>query len=139
VITRYLLDTNICILIMRERPLVARPAIDPLPIGTAAMSVVTLGELRAGAERSVHPAGAHALVDALLATIPALDTTTEVARHYGQIRAHLAANGQIIGSNDLWTGAHALALGVTLVTSNLREFARIPDLRVEDWAAPDVP
>lgn len=136
-ITRYLLDTNICIMIMRERPLVARPAIDALSIGTAAMSVVTLGELRAGAERSVHPTGAHALIDALLATIPALDTTTEVAWHYGRIRAHLASGGQIIGNNDLWIGAHALALGVTIATSNVREFTRIPGLRVEDWAAPD--
>jgi tRNA(fMet)-specific endonuclease VapC len=103
------------------------------------MSVITLGELRVGAERSARRDEVHETIDALLHRIPAMGLTEEVARHYGQIRAHLAASGQIIGSNDLWIGAHALALDVTLVTSNIREFARIPDLRVEDWAAPDVP
>ena len=137
VITRYVLDTNICIKIIRDRPLVARPSIDGLPMGTVAMSVITLGELRVGAERSAHPSEAHALVDALLAAIPALDTTEEVAAHYGEIRAHQARTGRIIGRNDLWIGAHARALGATLVTSNVREFMHIPDLRVEDWAAPD--
>lgn len=137
VITRYILDTSICIKIITDRPLVSRPRIDGLSMGTVAMSVITLGELRIGAERSARTSQVHALVDALLVAIPALDTTQEVAAHYGEIRAHLARTGQIIGSNNLWTGAHARALGATLVTSNVREFMRIPDLRVEDWAAPD--
>lgn len=55
-----------------------------------------------------------------------------VAAHYGEIVAHLSGLGQMIGANDLWIGAHARALGVTLVTSNVREFRRIPGLRVED-------
>jgi tRNA(fMet)-specific endonuclease VapC len=61
-----------------------------------------------------------------------LDTTEVVAAHYGEIVAHLSGIGQMIGANDLWIGAHARALGVTLVTSNVREFRRIPGLRVED-------
>ncbi len=137
VITRYVLDTNICIRIIKDRPLVSRPRIDDLTMGTVAISVVSLGELRVGAERSARPSEGHALVDALLVAIPALDMTEEVAAHYGEIRAHLAQTGRIIGSNDLWIGAHARSVGATLLTSNVREFMRIPDLRVEDWAAPD--
>lgn len=137
VITRYVLDTSICIKIIRDRPLVSRPRIDGLTMGTVAMSVITLGELRVGAARSARTSEGHALVDALLVAIPALDLTEQVAAHYGEIRAHLARTGQIIGSNDLWIGAHARSVGATLVTSNVREFMRIPDLRVEDWAAPD--
>ena len=137
VITRYVLDTSICIKIIRDRPLVSRPRIDGLTMGTVAMSVITLGELRVGAARSARTSEGHALVDALLVAIPALDLTEQVAAHYGEIRAHLARTGQIIGSNDLWIGAHARSVGATLVTSNVREFMRIPDLRVEEWAAPD--
>ncbi len=137
VITRYVLDTIICIKIIRDRPLVSRPRIDGLTMGTVAMSVITLGELRVGAARSARTSEGHALVDALLVAIPALDLTEQVAAHYGEIRAHLARTGQIIGSNDLWIGAHARSVGATLVTSNVREFMRIPDLRVEEWAAPD--
>ena len=136
---RYLIDTNICIDVARRRYPRLSVRLASCEIGVIAMSVITLGELRVGAERSARRDEVHETIDALLHRIPAMGLTEEVARHYGQIRAHLAANGQIIGSNDLWIGAHALALGVTLVTSNIREFVRIPDLRVEDWAAPDVP
>ena len=137
VITRYVLDTIICIKIIRDRPLVSRPRIDGLTMGTVAMSVITLGELRVGAARSARTSEGHALVDALLVTIPAMDLTDDVAAHYGEIRAHLARTGQIIGSNDLWIGVHTRSVSATLMTSNVRGFMRIPDLRVEDWASPD--
>ncbi len=101
------------------------------------MSVMTFGELRVSAERSARTSEWHALVDALLVAIPAMDLTDDVAAHYGEIRAHLARTGQIIGSKDLWIGAHVRSVGATLMTSNVREFMRIPDLRVEDWASPD--
>ena len=66
-----------------------------------------------------------------------MDLTDDVAAHYGELRAHLARTGQIIGSNDLWIGVHTRSVGATLMTSNVRGFMRIPDLRVENWASPD--
>jgi predicted nucleic acid-binding protein len=65
------------------------------------------------------------------------DLTDDVDAHYGEIRAHLARTGQIIGSNDLWIGVHTRSVGATLMTSNVRGFMRIHDLRVENWASPD--
>ena len=135
--TRHVLDTSTCIKIIRDHPVVSRPLIDGLTVGTVAMSVMTFGELRVSAERSARTSEGHALVDALLVAIPAMDLTDDVAAHYGEIRAHLARTGQIIGSNDLWIGVHTRSVGATLMTSNVRGFMRIHDLRVENWASPD--
>ena len=62
------------------------------------------------------------------------DFPDEAAEHYGSIRAELKIRGQIIGSNDMLIAAHALYLGLTLVTNNIREFSRIPGLKLENWA-----
>jgi tRNA(fMet)-specific endonuclease VapC len=137
VTTRYVLDTSTCIKIIRDHPVVSRPRIDGLTMGTVAMSVMTFGELRVSAERSARTSEWDALVDVLLVAIPAPDLTDDVDAHYGEIRAHLARTGQIIGSNDLWIGVHTRSVGATLMTSNVRGFMRIPDLRVENWASPD--
>lgn len=99
------------------------------------MSVVTFGELRHGAEKSQERARALAVLTALAETISVLGLPAEAGAHYGQIRAALERSGQPIGNNDLWIAAHALAAGLTLISNNQREFARIAALAVENWAA----
>lgn len=130
---RYLLDTNICIYIAKRRPPEVLRRFEQLEVGEVAMSVVTLGELEFGAEKSRDPSAARRNLDLLLELIPALSLSPEVAGHYGRVRLELQRAGTPIGANDLWIAAHALATDLTLVTNNEREFARIGALKMENW------
>jgi tRNA(fMet)-specific endonuclease VapC len=128
----YLLDTNIISDIIRNpRGLAARriEEIDPKEICT---SVVVAAELRYGCAKK-GSSKLLAKVRAVLETIPVLPLDVPVDAHYGDIRSALEAAGQTIGLNDLLIGAHAYALGLTLVTGNVREFDRIPGLNIENW------
>lgn len=131
--TRYLLDTNICIYIARHQPPEVRERFARHSAGELAMSVITLGELRFGAEKSQSRDRALASLDALTRLIQIAALPEATAEHYGQIRAELQRLGQPIGNNDLWIAAHARAAGWTLVTNNEREFSRVPGLLVENW------
>jgi tRNA(fMet)-specific endonuclease VapC len=100
--------------------------------GDAAMSIVTLAELRFGVERT----GSQRLRSALAAMtgyLPVLPLEAPVDQTYARLRTHLQRTGQPIGPNDMWIAAHALSLGVTLVTRNIGEFQRVPGLAVENW------
>jgi tRNA(fMet)-specific endonuclease VapC len=97
-------------------------------------SVIVAGELRYGAARSTSRILADR-VEGLLAAITIAPIRPSVARRYATLRAHLASSGTPIGPNDLWIAAHALALGATVVTRNVREFRRVPHLAVERWTA----
>jgi tRNA(fMet)-specific endonuclease VapC len=101
------------------------------------MSVVTLGELRFGAELSQMLSQmrdrALASIESLARIITLAPLPEAAGEHYGQIRAELQKSGQIIGNNDLWLAAHARAQGWILVTNNEREFARVTGLQVENW------
>ncbi len=131
---RYLLDTNICIYIVRNRPPgIARRFTRLLP-GSVGMSLVTWGELRYGAEKSTRRAEALTALDRLSESIPVLEPDRNTAVHYGLVRAALERAGTPIGNNDLWIASHALSLGVTLVTNDTEEFRRVPRLRLENWA-----
>ncbi len=130
---RYLLDTNICIYIAKGRPLAVRHRFEQHAIQELAMSTITVGELRFGAEKSQSRSRALATIDELVQMIPPRALPMAAAEHYGHIRATLQQLGQPIGNNDLWLAAHALAEGWTLVTNNAREFARVPGLQVENW------
>ncbi|MDE0052501.1 MAG: type II toxin-antitoxin system VapC family toxin [Rhodospirillales bacterium] len=129
---RYLLDTN------AVSQLVSRPGgelaqrIAALEPGSVAISVVVAAELRYGVSRR----GSARLTERLEAVLSAIDVLPleePADQHYGAIRNDLERIGRPIGSNDLFIAAHARALGVTLVTNNVREFTRVPDLAVEDW------
>jgi len=98
------------------------------------MSVVSYGELRFGAEKSQSRERALATIDQLGALMVVQALPPAAGEFYGQIRAALAKKGRIIGSNDLWIAAHARANGLVLVTNNVREFARIDGLEVQNWA-----
>ncbi len=90
------------------------------------MSVVTLGDLRVGAERSLRGTEAHRIIGELLGLIPAVAPPEAPTNQHGEVRAHPTRTGQIIGSNDLCIGAHARSVGATPLTSNVRELMRIP-------------
>jgi tRNA(fMet)-specific endonuclease VapC len=131
---RYLLDTNICIYIAKHNPPVVRAHFARHAANELAMSVITLGELRFGAEKSQSRERAMATIQQLEGLVPPRALPEAAGEHYGQIRAVLQKGGEIIGNNDLWLTAHARAEGWILVTNNTREFSRVPGLQLENWA-----
>ena len=132
---RYLLDTNIFIYIAKHNPPAVRERFARHTADELAMSVVTLGELRFGAEKSQSRERALAVVSQLESMMQIAPLTAAAGEHYGQIRAALQQRGEMIGNNDLWLAAHARAEGWILVTNNEREFGRVEGLQVENWAA----
>lgn len=130
---RYLLDTNICIYIKRERPPGVRAHLARLHPGSVGMSVITWGELLFGASKSQQSELARERLQALAQVIPVQPMPAQVAEHYGDIRAALERQGTPIGNNDLWIAAHARAAGLTLVTNNEREFVRVAGLKLANW------
>ena len=131
--TLFLLDTNICIYIAKYNPPSVRERFQQCSASQLAMSVITLGELRFGAEKSQSKDRALSVINDLSRLIAIAELSEEVATHYGDIRASLQKSGQPIGNNDLWIAAHARSLGWTLVTNNEKEFLRVEGLRVENW------
>jgi tRNA(fMet)-specific endonuclease VapC len=131
--TRYLLDTNICIYIAKGHPLAVRHRFEALTLQELAMSTMTVGELRYGAEKSQSRDQALAKIDQLVQMIQPCTLPMKAAEHYGHVRATLQQQGLPIGNNDLWLAAHAMAEAWTLVTNNTREFCRVPGLRYENW------
>ncbi len=132
---RYLLDTNICIYIRKTKPPAVLQRFRSLQRGEAALSVITYGELLYGAEKSAFRSPAFEQLRELVEWLPALPLPAAAANTYGTIRADLAAKGQMIGNNDLWIAAHAVAANMILVTNNEGEFSRIASLRLQNWAA----
>ena len=128
-----MLDTNICIYIAKHQPPEVKAHFERLKPGQLIMSVITYGELYYGANKSNQRARALAQLDELVQDIPVEDLTSAASQAYGEIRATLEKQGRMIGNNDLWIGAHAVALDVTLATNNEREFKRIAGLSVENW------
>jgi tRNA(fMet)-specific endonuclease VapC len=131
---KYLLDTNICIYIAKHNPPAVKERFSQHTAAELAISVVTLGELRFGAEKSQSRERALEVINKLTSTMQIAPINDVVGEHYGQIRADLQQKGLIIGNNDLWLAAHATAEGWILVTNNEREFVRVQQLQVENWA-----
>ena len=129
-----MLDTNICIYIAKNNPPEVFAYFERMSPGEVVISVVTYGELCYGASRSSQRTESFTKLDEMLADIPVEPLTSAVGSAYGEVRASLAKQGRLIGANDLWIGAHALSLNLTLATNNEREFRRIPGLKVENWA-----
>lgn len=131
---RYMLDTNIVIFIRRERPQAVLERFRVFQPGEAVISMVTYGELLYGAQKSRERERAEIILAKFISMVPVLGMGAQsVATAYGAIRADLEKRGNVIGGNDLWIAAHALAEGLTLVTNNVGEFARVSGLPVEDW------
>jgi tRNA(fMet)-specific endonuclease VapC len=130
---RYLLDTNICIYIRQRKPDEVLRRFHKLRPGEAALSVITYGELLYGAAKSAQRAAALERLRELVHFLPALALPESAAETYEAIRAQLESKGEMIGNNDLWIAAHALASGLTLVTNNEKEFRRVRGLKIENW------
>ena len=130
---RYLLDTNICIYIAKHNPASVRERFAQHSANDLVMSVITLGELRFGAEKSQSKEKALTVIDELANLMNVEDLAENAAEHYGQIRAELQKSGQIIGNNDLWIAAHARSENWVLVTNNEKEFLIVEGLKVENW------
>lgn len=131
---RFLLDTNMCIYIRQKQPKEVLRRFRKLRAGEAGLSVITYGELIYGAEKSAKREAALERLRELITLLPALPMPETAAETHGSIRATLEAKGEMIGNNDLWIAAHALASNLTLVTNNEREFRRVPGLKVQNWA-----
>jgi tRNA(fMet)-specific endonuclease VapC len=131
-VLRYLLDTNICIYVIKRRPVLV---LDRFNENAAhlAISSITLAELLHGAEKSSQPQRTLAVVEDFCSRLDVLDYGAKAAQHYGQIRASLEQRGTPIGVNDLHIAAHARSEGLTLVSNNLREFERVDGLLYENW------
>ena len=131
----FMLDTNICIYMIKTRPdtvikhLVAKR---PHEVG---ISSVTLAELRYGVEKSAKVEKNRLALEMLTSSLQVLPFDSFAAERYGSIRAHLEKNGKLIGPMDLLIAAHASSMNWTLVTNNLKEFKRVPDLNLENWAS----
>jgi len=133
---KYLLDTNILIYLIKNRPPSVAARLNALPASDQiGMSFITWAELLKGAERSTRRDEVRRRLDNLAREVPVLfDTDQRLCEHYAVQSARLRAIGQPIGGNDLWIASHALAQDATLVTNNQREFERINGLRLENWA-----
>jgi tRNA(fMet)-specific endonuclease VapC len=131
---RYLLDTNICVYIRQRRPEHVFWRFQEVRRGEAQISVITYGELLYGAAKSANRKLALERIRELTNVLDIKALPEAAAELYGSLRIDLETKGQMIGNNDLWIAAHALAAGLTLVTNNEREFRRVRSLKVENWA-----
>ncbi|MBM3545515.1 MAG: type II toxin-antitoxin system VapC family toxin [Alphaproteobacteria bacterium] len=129
---RYMLDTNICIYVIKNRPSGLKDRFNSLE-DQLSISAVSAGELIYGAEKSARPVENLAIAESFMARLDVLPFTERAAAHYGQIRAALEQSGRAIGAYDTMIAAHARCEGLVLVTNNLREFERVPGLRTENW------
>lgn len=128
-----MLDTDICIYIANKKPLSVQEKLSKLAPGDACLSAITFAELRYGAEKSRRREANFKALDLLGATVPIEPFDENAGKEYGTIRSDLERKGQIIGGNDLLIAAHAKALGLIIVTNNVKEFKRVVGLTVEFW------
>ena len=128
----YMLDTNIAIYVIKRKPFDLL-AIFNQHAGHMCISSITLAELLHGVQKSQQPERNLEQVEDFVSRLQTLDYGLKAAAHYGDIRAKLERKGKPIGVNDLHIAAHARSEGLTLVTNNQREFARIDGLRVDNW------
>ncbi len=129
---RYLLGTNIISDLIRNPSGKVAQRIDTVGENAVCTSAIVAAELRYGAEKT-HSNRIKARVDEILSLLDIIPFSPPADVHYARLRNYLTCQGQIIGPNDILIAAQALALGLTLVTANRREFSRVPDLKLENW------
>ncbi|MCK6529931.1 type II toxin-antitoxin system VapC family toxin [Myxococcota bacterium] len=130
----WLLDTNICIFLIRQKSPRVLDRLRTLDIESVGISSITLAELEYGVAKSAQSERNRAALAAFVAPLGVMPFDDAAAERYGAIRADLERSGHPIGSLDMLIAAHAMALGRTLVTHNEREFRRVRGLEVENWA-----
>jgi tRNA(fMet)-specific endonuclease VapC len=130
---KLLLDTNICIYIIKQQPAAVLKRFLEFQVGDIGISSITLSELRYGVAKSTHREKNAKALDEFIIPLEIICFDEQAAQVYGDIRAALEKAGNPIGSMDMLIAAHAASLGIPLVTNNTREFKRIPDLTILDW------
>ena len=128
-----LLDTNICIYLINRKPAAVLRHLEAARVGDLGLSSITVAELLYGAAKSQYPDRNRQALEKFLLPLEIAPFDMAAATAYGPVRANLEHAGRLIGPLDLLIAAHALSLGVKLVTNNIREFERVPGLRVEAW------
>jgi len=128
-----MLDTNICIYIIKQKPPAVLEHFKEYRIGDIGISSITLAELRYGVAKSGYPDKNAEALEEFIIPLEIFPFTEDATLAYGELRAILEKLGNPIGSMDLLIAAHAVSLGVTLVTNNTREFSRVPGLNLVDW------
>jgi tRNA(fMet)-specific endonuclease VapC len=118
---------------LRKMPPNLQHRIERLPLGSVGVSAITCAELSFGAEYSRDPARGHQTVAEFLAPLEQLDFPADAALTYSRIRTHLQRQGRMIGPLDLLIASHAVHLKLCLVTNNMSEYSRIPELNLENW------
>ena len=131
---KYLLDTNIVIYVLKRRP---KEVLDIFNANTSRMAIssITLSELMYGAEKSLYTDKNLEAVEEFVSHLEVLPYDAKASQHYGQIKATLEKKGQLIGENDIHIAAHAISHGLILVSNNVREFKRVPNLALENWVS----
>ncbi|MBQ7145565.1 MAG: type II toxin-antitoxin system VapC family toxin [Lachnospiraceae bacterium] len=130
---KYMLDTNICIYAIKQKPESVLRALQSHEPADICISTVSYGELVHGVEKSAFPEKNRLALSLLLANIEIIDYDAGAADHYGKIRADLERKGLTIGPLDMMIAGHARSLGYTLVSNNMKEFSRVEGLRTENW------
>ena len=130
---RYMLDTNICIYLIKRQPREMIDKFQGIAPGKIAISSVTVAEMMYGVAKSQHKEKNKSALESFLAPLEIVDFDFKAAQHYGTVRIDLEKMGTPIGAYDLMIAAHALSLDLVLVTNNEREFQRISDLIIENW------
>jgi tRNA(fMet)-specific endonuclease VapC len=133
-----MLDTDTLIFLQRGRNLTAQKrflamAMDTDGVSEAVISVITYGEILTGMDDRRQSQVALATLRGVLSAVPVLPLTKAAGEMWAEIRTRLKKEGRMIGNNDLWIAAHALASELTVVTNNEKEFRRVPGLKVENW------
>ena len=131
---RYMLDTNICIYAIRHKPEKVLQKLQEVDPEDVCVSSVTYAELVHGVEKSAAIERNRLALSMLLANIEILNFDADAANCYGKIRAYLEKNGTPIGPLDMMIAGHAMSHGYTVVTNNVKEFSRVPHLKIENWA-----
>ena len=130
----YLLDTNICIYIIKKKPPVVLKRLESKQPGQIAISTITLAELEYGIARSHYPDRNRVALLEFLLPFTILDFDQAASAEYGHIRSSLESKGKPVGPMDLLLAAQARSHGLVLVTNNEKEFKKVEGLRIENWA-----
>ena len=130
----FMLDTDISSYVMNQSSSAVLQRLQHVAVGEACVSAITRSELEYGVAVSPRQERDKRNLEIFLEHIEVLDYPSKASTDYAQIRAFLRKRGTIIGANDLLIAAHARCLGLTLITNNTREFARVPGLKIENWA-----
>lgn len=132
---KYLLDTDICIYLIRKKPPEVLQKFRGYSVGELGLSSITVAELQYGVQKSQYPDQNQQALEQFLLPLVMVDFDHRAVMVYGKIRSTLEKQGTPIGSLDMLIAAQASSLNVALVTNNTREFSRVPDLKVVNWAS----